>query len=122
MLTPTQDQYMGQLRQLLPVIGAVLTTLGLVTPAEFANWSTVILNIAGPILILGSMGWSYVANSRKSIVQSAAANLPDAAPAEKAAVVAAVADLPEVKTVTLDKSQPAAQAINLATPGNVQAT
>lgn len=122
MLTPTQDQWMGQIRQLLPILGTLLTTLGFVTPEAWAGYTTIILTVAGPIMIACSVVWSWIANSRKSVMASAAANLPDAAPTEKAAVVAAVADLPEVKTVELDKSQPTAMAINTLTPHNVQAT
>lgn len=122
MLTPTQDQWMGQLRQILPVIGTLLTTLGIMTPEEWQSWFTLIMAAAGPIIIAGSVVWSWIANSRKSVMQSAAANLEDAAPAEKAAVVEAVAKMPEVKSIDLDKSQPAAVAINALTPPNVQAT
>lgn len=122
MLTPTQDQYMGQLRQLLQILGTVLTTLGIVTAEEWQNWFSLIITIAGPVIIVGTAAWSWYANSRKSVMASAAANLPDAAPTEKAAVVAAVAELPEVKTIALDKSQPTAMAINTLTPHNVQAT
>lgn len=121
MLTPTQDQYMGQLRQLLTALGVLATAFGY-SPEKISFWTNLILQIAGPIMIGGSLLWSWIANSRKSVMASAAANLPDAAPTEKAAVVAAVADLPEVKTVELDKSKPTAMAINAVTPHNVQAT
>lgn len=120
MLTPTQDQWMGQLRQLLPVIGTLLTALGWITPEAWAGYTTIILTVAGPLMIFGSMVWSLIANSRKSIMISATKNLEDAAPAEKAAMVKAVAELPAVAEIKLDPTVPEARVINASTPENVK--
>jgi len=72
----SQDQVMGQLRQILPAIGWVLMLTGKVAPDTWGAFMAVVPPAFGALLVLGSAGWTLIANSRKSIVQSAAA-MPD---------------------------------------------
>ena len=118
-LTPTQQQQMGQLRQLLQTLGMLAAAVGWGTPADIANWITVILQAAGPLMMIGGFAWDWYANRRKAILESAAKSLESAPAAEKAMVVKAVADLPEVTKIDLDKTVPGAHTINAATPNNV---
>lgn len=110
---PTNDRFMGQLRQALPTIGASLVTLGLATPDEWEAWESGILLAGGVLNVWGAL-WSWRANGRDAIMQAALKDKP--------AVVAAVADMPEVKNVVLDRNAPATPAIEAATPDNVRAT
>jgi hypothetical protein len=66
---PSTDQIAAQLRLLLPALGAVLTTFGL---TKEASYTTTALLVAGPLSILIGMVWSLIANTRKSIMASAA--------------------------------------------------
>ena len=70
---PTQDQVMGLLRQLLPLLGGIAVGLGWLTKDEVAGYSALILQSVGPIMII--IGWvlSMIANSKTSILKSAAA-------------------------------------------------
>lgn len=96
----TQDQVMGLLRQLLPAIGALALVLG-VSQTTVSYWTNLILQIAGPISIVVGVIWSLVANSKKSILTSAA-------------------NMPEVKEITIDKTAPAASELaGAGTPNNV---
>ncbi len=68
---PSQDQVMAQLRILIPALGTVSTLLGV--KATTANqWVDLALTIAGPVMILGGVIWSLFANTRESIMKSAA--------------------------------------------------
>lgn len=67
----TQDQLMGLLRQLAPIFGTLLTVFGMKSAAANALVDT-IMTIAGPIMLVGSTIWTYIANSRASIMKSAA--------------------------------------------------
>lgn len=67
----TQDQFMGLLRQALPFFGGIAVGKGWLTPSEVANFSDLVLQIAGPIMLVGSSIWAFIANSKKSILQSA---------------------------------------------------
>lgn len=67
----TEDQFTAQVRLLLPVLGILLTLCGVKE-----STSNVILNIvmtcAGPGFMLAGSLWSLAANTRKSIMLSAA--------------------------------------------------
>lgn len=67
----TQDQWMGFVRQAVPFLAGMATAHGWLAPAEAAGLSTLMLSIAGPIFLVGSSIWAYVANSKRSILQSA---------------------------------------------------
>ena len=47
----TQDQLMGLLRQLLPVIGGLALAFG-VSQSEVNYWTALVLQIAGPLSII----------------------------------------------------------------------
>ena len=67
----TQDQLMGLLRQLAPIFGTLLTVFG-VKSATANALVDMIMTIAGPIMLVGSAIWAFIANSRASIMTSAA--------------------------------------------------
>lgn len=70
-LTPTQDQVMGQLRIIIPALGTLVTAFG-VTSAQANSWAQIALASVGPISYIITAVWSLIANSRKSIMASAA--------------------------------------------------
>lgn len=69
----TQDQVMGLLRQLLPVIGTILTAFGWTDAAGWANWTNMIMAAAGPAMILGSAVWTVIANTKAAKIKAVAA-------------------------------------------------
>lgn len=94
----TQDQFMGQLRQLIPQVGAILTTLGFTSAAAQLNsYTTVILLVAGPLFQLAGFLWSLKADSKSSIIASATA-MPEV---DSKKLAAAIAD-PTLKAVAVD--------------------
>jgi hypothetical protein len=76
----TQDQVMALARQLLPILGTLMTVLGFKSATAQATVD-LILQIIGPIFVLGSVIWSFIANTRASIMASAAKPVAVGAPA-----------------------------------------
>ncbi len=70
-LTPSQDQVMGQLRIIIPSLGTLVTAFG-VTTAQANSWTQLALASVGPISYIIVAIWSFIANSRESIMKSAA--------------------------------------------------
>lgn len=70
----TQDQIMGLLRQLLPVLGGIAVALGWISPETVASLTAKILAIAGPLAVLAGVVWSWVANKPTSVAASMGAN------------------------------------------------
>jgi len=68
---PTQDQVMGQLRIIIPALGTIATAYGL-TSAQANSYTQMALTMIGPISYVVTAIWSLVANSRESIMKSAA--------------------------------------------------
>jgi hypothetical protein len=68
---PSQDQVMGQLRIIIPALGTVVTAFG-VTSAQAGSWTQIGLSMVGPISYVVVAVWSLIANSRASIIASAA--------------------------------------------------
>lgn len=66
----SQDQIMGLLRQILPIIGGIATALGWISPEKVASLTATILSIAGPVIALAGIVWALVANSKSSIAAS----------------------------------------------------
>lgn len=97
----TQDQFMGLLRQVLPIVGSLLVTMGWMTPADEMRWITLAMEVAGPGFIIYGVVWTFIANSKKSILTSAA-------------------NMPEVKNIVLDPNKPQTSELNQATPSNVK--
>ncbi len=71
MPVPTQDQIMGQLRIIIPAIGTIVTAIG-VSSTSVDHWTGIILAAVGPIAYVATAVWSLIANSRASILASAA--------------------------------------------------
>jgi len=68
---PTQDQVMGQLRVIIPAIGTIITAIG-VSSSSVDHWTGIALAAVGPIAYVATAIWSLMANSRASIMASAA--------------------------------------------------
>lgn len=88
------------MRQLLPMLGTLLIALGVVKADQWAAWSTIIMLAIGPAFLIGSIIWSFVANSKKSILTSAS-------------------NMPEVNKIELKREEPGSSELNKATPANV---
>jgi hypothetical protein len=72
------DQLDGQLRNLLQALGAILTTIGVLKPGIADTWIPVILQIIGPLSMVGGIVWAYLVN-RPSSIAAAADKLPGVA-------------------------------------------
>lgn len=68
---PSQDQVMGQLRTIIPALGMIVSAFG-VSGATASHYSDLALAMVGPISYAIVAIWSLVANSRASIMASAA--------------------------------------------------
>lgn len=69
--TPSQDQVMGQLRVIIPALGVIVSALG-VSGATSHQYVDLALSMVGPISYAIVAAWSLIANSRASIMKSAA--------------------------------------------------
>jgi len=67
----TSDQISGLIRQLVTLFGAIATTLGFTI--DLGPALDLVLQIAGPIGVIIAAVWSWVANTKSSIVASVAA-------------------------------------------------
>lgn len=72
MPVPTQDQMMGQLRVIIPALGTIVSAMGLYSADKTGVLVAGLLTAVGPIAYLITAVWSLVANSRASILASAA--------------------------------------------------
>lgn len=66
----TQDQVMGQVRQILPAIGWGLVFTGKISPETWGAFMSVAPQALGALLVLGSYGWTLIANTRRSLMKS----------------------------------------------------
>ena len=80
-LVPSQDQVMGQLRVIIPAIGAIVSATGLYSVDKTGALVATLLTAVGPISYFVCAVWSLVANSRKSIITSAAKPVEAGVPA-----------------------------------------
>jgi len=103
------EQIAGQIRQLLPIIGTVATAFGVLSATDSAalvsNLSTIVTGIAtlvGPVMIVGSMLWSYFSKTDKNIVAAAAPVLERLDPVKGKIVTAA----PELRGLVNDPAVP----------------
>ena len=71
---------MGLLRQVAPILGTLLTLFGLKSATANAVVD-LIMAVAGPVMLVGSAVWAFIANSRASIMTSAAKPVAPGAPA-----------------------------------------
>lgn len=67
----TQDQWMGFARWFIPLLAGIALGKGWLTTAQASDLVSLILQIAGPLGAIAGIIWTYVANSKKSILQSA---------------------------------------------------
>src|SRR5262245_16178907 len=95
-----QDQLLSLLRQLLPIFGTLAISFGWTTPDKWAAWSTTIMSVAGPIMVLVGIVWGFLAHTKTATLTAAAA-------------------LPEVKKIELSASSPESAALARATPPEV---
>ena len=78
----TSDMIMGLLRQVLPAVGMLLVTLGYVDQGTADSLMNEFLLAVGALLTLAGSAWALQANTKASILQSAA-------------------DMPEVRSIEL---------------------
>jgi hypothetical protein len=95
---PSQDQVMAQLRIIIPALGTIVTALG-VSQAETGSIIQIAMASVGPISYVVVAAWSLIANTRASIMKSAAkpldANTPPPQiilPKEEAKLAASLPD------------------------------
>jgi hypothetical protein len=72
MAAPTVDQLMGQLRVIIPALGTIVSALGITSADKTGAWVAALLTAVGPIAYVLAAAWSFIANSRASIIASAA--------------------------------------------------
>jgi len=77
---PSQDQVMGQLRILIPALATVATALGVSNTAA-GSYEQMAMALIAPLAYFITAIWSLVANSRHSIMLSAAKPAAPGAPA-----------------------------------------
>lgn len=82
-VTPSTDQAVAQLRILIPALGAMASTAGWLTAEQVGPLVSNSLIAIGPLMYLAGAIWSLVANTRASILASAAKPVaPDVPPPE----------------------------------------
>jgi hypothetical protein len=77
---PSQDQLIAQLRILIPALGTIATTAGWLTSDQTGPLVANCLIALGPVMYIGGSVWSYYANSRASILASAAKSVAPGVP------------------------------------------
>jgi len=71
---------MALLRQVMPIVGTMLTVFGL-SSATANNIVNLVMTGAGPTITLAGIIWSFVANTRASIMAAAAKPVAPGVPA-----------------------------------------
>jgi hypothetical protein len=71
MAVPTQDQIVAQIRLIIPPLGVIVAAFG-VSSTSINSYEQIALVSAGPIAYVITAIWSLYANSRASIMASAA--------------------------------------------------
>jgi lysozyme family protein len=71
-ITPSQDQIIAQLRILIPILGTIISATGWVSADKMGPIISNLLIALGPLSYLIASIWSFIANSRASIMASAA--------------------------------------------------
>lgn len=90
---PTQDQVMGQLRLLIPAVGMIVSAVGIAAPDKVSVVVSQLMICVGPLVLIGTSIWSLFANSRASIMASAAKPAAPGMPAPQIVLPAAEAEL-----------------------------
>lgn len=96
---------MGLLQQLLPTLGGIAIALGWLTKEQVAEWVAFILQIAGPLMIVAGLVWSFIVNSKAAIITSAA-QMTDSA-GNKLVKSVEVANTPEGRAIAAPAVTPA---------------
>jgi len=100
MLGMTDQQKLDLLRQVLMALGSVATALGFFSAEVVSGFINTVMQVAGPAMMIIGLVWGMFAN-------------------RQSALVTAVANMAEVKTVTLNPGETGTRALNAATPENV---
>jgi hypothetical protein len=82
MVMPTQDQIVAQIRLIIPAVGVIVSAFG-VSSSSVDSVTQAILVAAGPIAYGITVIWSFYANSRASIMASAAKPVAPGVPPPK---------------------------------------
>lgn len=90
---PSQDQVMAQLRLVIPAVGTIVTAVGIAKPDAVGSTVAALMTAVGPISYLVTALWSLVANSRASIMASAAKPAAPGVPAPQIVLPVEEADL-----------------------------
>ena len=80
MAAPSQDQLVAQLRLIIPAIGTIVSAVG-VSSVSVDHWTGILLASVGPSAYVATAIWSLYANSRASIMASAAKPVAPGVPA-----------------------------------------
>jgi hypothetical protein len=99
----TQDQVMAMLRQVLPFIAGLAAGKGWITTAQASDLMALTFQIAGPLMLVGSAIWSYMANSKTSIIKSA--TQMQEVDSKKLAAAIKDPDLKQAATQTVNQQQ-----------------
>jgi hypothetical protein len=70
----SQDQIMGLLRQVLPILGGIAIARGWLMPASVASLTNTVLSVVGPVFVIAGVVWSLISNKQTSIAASIGAN------------------------------------------------
>lgn len=97
----TADQIMGLLRQILPAIGGLAVALGWLTTDQVSHFTSILMQVGGPVLLAASAIWAVIANSKKSIIASATA-MPEVDSKKLASAI----DDPALKVVAQSNATP----------------
>lgn len=109
-MIPSSTQLQTTLAPIIAFLAGLLAGKG-VFGWDAETWMTILGGVVG---VIGTI-WAAVATRPSAVVASAVAG-------DKATMVAAVADLDEVKHIDLNKTMPETKAIEAATPPNVTAS
>lgn len=64
----TEQQKLETLRQVLQAIGAIVAALGFMSADAVASWINTIMQISGPLVMVVSIVWGFVANRKANLV------------------------------------------------------
>lgn len=109
----SQEQWLSQLRQILPIVGTVLISLKIMKAETFGMFENFIYTVAGPGMIIGSAIWEIIDKSRASLIKKAEVIAQDPTSPLKALVMT---DTPEGHEIA-NKSGP-----TVVAAGTVEAT
>lgn len=90
--TPSQDQVAAQLRVVIPALGTIVSAIG-VSSTAVGYWTGIAMASVGPISYVAVAVWSLVANTRHSILLSAAKPAAPGLPAPQIVLPKEEADL-----------------------------